>query len=240
MQDGNGNPIPIPVEDRRSYSLNDDFSIKGILQSETTGPDRIAEFSQRGAPGASATIFAPGAFILSTVPGGYESWPGTSMAAPMVSGSVALIQEAALQFGGRLLSVPELRSIVLTSADNILDGDDEDVNVIRPGEGVFDYPGTGNMYKRINVHNAVKAVRAMFAPRQDANGLLEQAITGPLLKPTNAGALSPIEESSRNSMARPSLMARSVATHSRRQGPGAESRRPGMSVQRMWMSTSSW
>ncbi|MFO1003590.1 MAG: S8 family serine peptidase, partial [Planctomycetaceae bacterium] len=199
--DAEGNTRPLPYWARAATGYDVALGQLGVVYTETMGPDRIAEFTQRGRPSDSATLFAPGKRINSTVPGGYEEYDGTSMAAPAVSGAVALVQEAALEFGGRLLSVPELQSIILTSADTIHDGDDEDVKVIRGIDADFDfsdrsaasqYAGTGNTYKRLNVYNAVKSVRAFFPPRQDADGVLTTSVNGPLLKPANSGALSPI------------------------------------------------
>lgn len=48
---------------------------------------KAADFSDYG---SCVKISAPGEEILSTVPGGYEAWDGTSMAAPIVSGIAAM------------------------------------------------------------------------------------------------------------------------------------------------------
>ncbi len=53
----------------------------------TTPADTRASYSSYG---PWADIAAPGSGILSTVPGGYASWSGTSMAAPIASGAAGL------------------------------------------------------------------------------------------------------------------------------------------------------
>ena len=114
----------------------------------TTGADRIASFSQR--LDAPNMIFAPGATITSTVPGeGVGENAGTSQAAPHVAGAVALLQEASLQFGGRLLTTAEVQEILRATADPIIDGDNEDDNVIN----------TNGTYLRLNIYNAISEVK---------------------------------------------------------------------------------
>ncbi|MBT4692510.1 MAG: S8 family serine peptidase [Planctomycetaceae bacterium] len=124
----------------------------------TTGADRIIHYSQRP-PQHENVIFAPGAFINSTVPGdNLQEMGGTSMAAPMVSGAIALMQDAAMTFGGRYLSTSEVQTILRSSADTIHDGDDE--NSITTIDGIpFNY--TDNDYPRLNILNAVEQVRAL-------------------------------------------------------------------------------
>ena len=156
----------------------------------TTAADRITYFSQR--PSTDNEIFAPGAYITSTVPGGgTKDLAGTSMAAPMVSGTVALMQEAAVTYGGRQLSTAEVRSIMQQTGDVVVDGDDEDTSV----------QTTGKSFLRVNAYSAVKYIYNLFTSGSgtgggsgevDPNGTIATAVAGPIL---GTGSASPISAS---------------------------------------------
>lgn len=93
--------------------------VKGALSVGASAQGgRVAAFSNFG---SAVQVAAPGEVIVSTVPGGgYGTWSGTSMAAPLVSGTAALLL-ATLPPGGDAALPPARQWIPETVAKRIAD-----------------------------------------------------------------------------------------------------------------------
>lgn len=121
-------------------SLEDSFSVGAL-----TKDDRLAKFSLRG-PSKHTNKFkpeisAPGVNILSAdYKGGYVLKTGTSMAAPHVTGAVALILEA-----NKNLSVDKVEDILKSTATPLTD------------DHYINSPNMGYGYGKLNVYKAVEA-----------------------------------------------------------------------------------
>jgi len=109
---------------------------KCIAVAATDPNDKKAYFSTFG---KWVDVAAPGVSILSTVPGGYASWSGTSMATPHVSGLAGLLFSTVIpDSNGNNRINDEVRGRIESSCDAI--------------------PGTGKYWAkgRINVYNALQ------------------------------------------------------------------------------------
>ena len=144
--------------------------INFVAAEADAAPDRFAATSQRST--LPNQVAAPGSGITSTwndPAKPYNTISGTSMASPFVAGMVALMQDAAVTYGGRYLTAAEVQSIVLNSADTVIDanvatnfripvGFDEAGRPFRAGPDQ-DLPETGLTFKRVNVYRAVQQAR---------------------------------------------------------------------------------
>ncbi|MEO1428139.1 MAG: DVUA0089 family protein, partial [Cyanobacteria bacterium J06633_8] len=176
-------PQDVPLQNVASPAIVSTLAVGAVYPGSWFSfrePDEITNFSQRLQ--FDRMIFAPGANINSTVPdNGTDYKQGTSMASPMVAGAVALLQEAALQFGNRKLTPLEVREILLQTADRIIDGDDESFQ-----------QSTEETFLRMNVYNAVQEVERRLSSGNpnpnpdptptdpsptDPNGIISSAIS---------------------------------------------------------------
>lgn len=108
---------------------------------------KITDFS---ATGPKADIAAPGENILSTYPNNtYVTLSGTSMAAPLITGSIAIIQAKAKNRFGRFLSTSEVKLILDMYADDLGDRGKD----IKYGYGVFSF-GRMNMSEDVKSYPA--------------------------------------------------------------------------------------
>ncbi|MFC7547276.1 S8 family serine peptidase [Plantactinospora sp. GCM10030261] len=128
----------------------------------------IADFSSRGASqvdgGLKPNIAAPGDDVRSSVPGdGYARFNGTSMAAPHVSGTVALMWSAAPSLRGDLAATMALLDDTATDMDATTCGGTVDDNNVF-GEG------------RLNAYKAVEA--APRGPVGRISGTVTKAADG--------------------------------------------------------------
>lgn len=149
-----------------------------FAQENDAEPDRFAATSQRSTiPGS---IAAPGSDILSTWNDPnklYQYESGTSMASPFIAGTVALMQQTAYMFGGHYLTPDQIRTTLISSADQIVDSNvstnsrvpvtfDSSGNPRRSGANQ-NLPETGLTFARVNVYAAVRAVRALVTGTSD-------------------------------------------------------------------------
>ena len=155
----------------------------------SASPDRFASFSQRSS--LPNQVAAPGATILGASirgPDAYVDSAGTSMAAPMVSGLVALMQDAAITFGGRYLPVSDIVRIIRESSDLIVDNSHDQNGYYNSASGqLFALDETGLTVPRINVLKAVQQVRREVTAANvlgDLNAIISKAIALPALTTT--------------------------------------------------------
>jgi VCBS repeat-containing protein len=116
----------------------------------TTGPDRIASFSQRDA--VMTEIFAPGARLTgANQSGGTATMQGTSQSAAYLSGVALLAEDLAQVDLHRALTPQEFTTLVGQTGRRIIDGDDEQDNVVN----------TGISFPRIDMEQLAEAIVAL-------------------------------------------------------------------------------
>lgn len=109
--------------------------ISGVISvASSTKSDTVSGFGNRN---SITDLIAPGSSISSTVPGGYATFSGTSMATPHVAGAIALLQ----QFKKDESNI----SLTPSQAESALK---------QTGVGIFD-SSTGITFKRIDVFKAM-------------------------------------------------------------------------------------
>ncbi|WP_071393284.1 S8 family serine peptidase [Bacillus tuaregi] len=96
--------------------------------------DTLADFSSRGPVTTTwdikPDIVAPGVAILSTIPGGYLSLQGTSMAAPHVAGACALLKQAHPKWGP-----VQIKAALMNYAKPLQDRNHDDYKTYEQGAG---------------------------------------------------------------------------------------------------------
>jgi subtilisin family serine protease len=105
---GNGGPDHVGDDNELLHHYPSDYDSPNILSvAAIQNRGGLGTFSNYGA--TSVDISAPGVSILSTVPGnGYEWYNGTSMAAPHVTGSAALVLSKVASLGSDVTALKQV------------------------------------------------------------------------------------------------------------------------------------
>ena len=146
--------VAYPSSDPYSLSVGAVWANNGTLVGLQNGTaDAIAAFSQRD--DTESDIFAPGIWVDSAWnDGAHKVEAGTSMASPEIAGMVALAQQLAERELGHRLTFDEIRSLLKSTGDSIVDGDNENDVV----------PNTGLTFKRVDMLAMAEAILAMKPP----------------------------------------------------------------------------
>ena len=139
------------------------FSIGASEHSDTglylgylleTSADWIVPFSNRD--DELTTIFSPGYLIVAAnYQGGVKQESGTSMAAPIVTGAVAVIQQIAESLFGQRLTFKEMEKLLKDYGDKIFD--------VAHGDTLYH---SGDEYSRLDILQVAEALIALAGPGQ--------------------------------------------------------------------------
>lgn len=128
------------------------------LNYVSTDPEIVADFSSRGPVTGTwmikPDVSAPGVNIVSTVPGGYGSKQGTSMASPHVAGAAALLLQAHPNW-----NVDDVKAALMNTAENLMN----------PATGA-DYPHNTQGAGSIRVVDAINA-KTLVTPGSHSFGV---------------------------------------------------------------------
>jgi len=192
-----------------TISVANEFSDNGVGQYDFSGyfgeagdtyfaqqpsayPDDFNATSQRST--LSNQVVAPGTDIYSTWNSPaqlHNTISGTSMASPFVAGMVALMQQAAFQFGGTYLQPAEVLQIIRNTSDRITDPvNSANVRAEVLPDGSLSapqpLPGTGLTYDRVNVYRAIQGVKAFVQGNTGVGADLNNTIaTATVVTPLN-------------------------------------------------------
>ena len=149
-----------------------------IAVAAVDSADSIASFSSRGGPVADHGIAAPGVSIYSSLPGGgYGTLSGTSMATPVVSGTVALMLES-----NSSLTPAQIKSALFSTACT---------NTTNPSCPTGSVPNTSYGFGRVDALRAVSTdsvTTVPNAPILSTTGKTETTISISWTTPANGGS----------------------------------------------------
>ncbi|WP_175615264.1 S8 family serine peptidase [Piscibacillus halophilus] len=159
-------PTAYVTEEEAEQLMQGDEYLKTDYQ---TVKNALAPFSSRGPVASTWTIkpdlIAPGVEIVSTVPDGYASLQGTSMAAPYVAGVTALIKQAYPD------DTPEQIKSRLLSSTNLFTIGDQELSPSEQGTGFVDTE------KAITQKYTIDHNRLNFGKIEDSLEQVERSIT---------------------------------------------------------------
>lgn len=128
-----GEPLPWPGSISNPANYPESYAVAAVDRY-----DQRASFSKLGPSPydeslVKPNISAPGVSVISSIPGGYAAYSGTSMSAPHVSGTVALMFSA-----NSSLELDEIESILASTADPLTDSTYPEAPNFGYGHGMVD------------------------------------------------------------------------------------------------------